>query len=449
MSISAPFQLLEINMISAQDLEPVCRRKMKTYAVAWVHSRRKLSTRIDTQGHTDPTWNDKFVFRVDDEFLHRDTSYVTIEMYAVHWFRDVHVGTIRVIVGNLIPTISQRRHHREEVELGMRFVALQVWRPSGRPQGILNIGVALLDSTMSSMPLYMQTGSSAVGYRHLMGEEDPFQNSIINPVSSTCKSSNFQHLLNGLINPELRRTKSDSSSILESELKPKGSSIVNGGSMVNAWETGKANTKITTKESSMLNYTSGKIPKKGNSSSIVSGAEKSNPKIRSRGRSIVNNVFDKNTKRGKSSGKSPTGTRSPWLDNGAPKKLGRSTIWTDSELGPSPSEVAAAVARNLQHNKMEETESSMAEGWSLDESIEGLQSKLERWRTELPPLYDRGELSSYMSSRIPTTSASKSTRSGRRNRRKNRSFTCFGNIFGCGITVTCAPGASGSRKKRI
>ncbi|KAE8660087.1 Auxin-responsive protein IAA13, putative isoform 1 [Hibiscus syriacus] len=269
-------------------------------------------------------------------FLQRDTSAVMIEIYAVHWFRDIHVGSVQAIVGNLIQPDSQRRH-RQEIELGMQFVALQVWRPSGRPQGILNIGVALLDNTMRSMPLYWQMGSSAVGYRHLMGEEDPFQNAGVNPVSSTNKSNNYQQLLNGLLKPELRRTKSDSSSVLESDLKPKGSSIVIGGSMVKDPETGKANNKIASRGSSMR-------------------------KTRQRGETWVENT---------------TG-----LDTGAPKKLGGSIIWTDSELGPSPSEVAAAVARNLQYNRMEETGSSVADEWSLDESIEGLQSKLGRWRTD-------------------------------------------------------------------
>ncbi|KAE8735993.1 Auxin-responsive protein IAA13, putative isoform 1 [Hibiscus syriacus] len=434
MSVSAPFQLLEINMISAQDLEPVCRRKMKTYAVAWVHSDRKLSTRIDTQGHTNPTWNDKFVFRVDNEFIQRDTSAVMIEIYAVHWFRDIHVGSVQAIVGNLIQPDSQRRH-RQEIELGMQFVALQVWRPSGRPQGILNIGVALLDNTMRSMPLYWQMGSSAVGYRHLMGEEDPFQNGAgVHPVPSTNKSNNYQQLLNGLLKPELRRTKSESSSVLGSDLKPKGSSIVIGGSTVNDPETGIPNHKIASRGSSMVNYKPYKIPTKGKSSLIENGAEKNNHKIGSRGSSMVNYVFDKNTNREK-------------RGNGA--KLGGSIIWTDSELGPSPSEAAAAVARNLQHNRMEETGSSEADDWSLDESIEGLQSKLGRWRTELPPLYDGGELSSYTSSGVPTTSTVKNAMNDRRNPRgKGRTFTCFGNIFGCSISITCMPAASGSLKKR-
>ncbi|KAJ6769162.1 INGRESSION PROTEIN FIC1 [Salix koriyanagi] len=89
--ILSPFQLLELNVISAQDLAKVSR-KMKTYAVAWIHPDRKLSTRIDSEGRNNPTWNDKFVFRVDDRFLHGDTSAVMIEIYALHWFRDIHVG---------------------------------------------------------------------------------------------------------------------------------------------------------------------------------------------------------------------------------------------------------------------------------------------------------------------------------------------------------------------
>ena len=116
------FQPLEINVISAQDLEPVSK-KMKTYATAWVNSSRKLSSRVDSGGHVNPTWNDKFVFRVDEDFLRQDTSAVQIEIHAVHWFKDTLVGTVRVLVGNLIPPLLRSRHHNH---IGMRFVALQV-----------------------------------------------------------------------------------------------------------------------------------------------------------------------------------------------------------------------------------------------------------------------------------------------------------------------------------
>ncbi|XVE81940.1 hypothetical protein DITRI_Ditri15bG0106700 [Diplodiscus trichospermus] len=475
MNILAPFQLLEINVISAQDLEPVSRRRMRTYAVAWVHQERKLSTRIDTQGHTNPTWNDKFIFRVDEEFLYGDTSAVMIEIYAKHWFRDIHVGTVRAIVGNLIPPISQPRH-RHEVQLGMRFVALQVRRSSGRPQGILNIGVALLDSSMRSMPLYLQMGSSAVGYRHLMGEEDPFQSSNNNPISSTTKSNNNHHqlLLPGLMKPELRRTKSDSSSVFASELRParsmKGSSIINGGSvvngggpmvngsvvygggsmvngsavygggsMVNGSEIGKNNFKVNSRGSSMVNHKFEKINKNKKPSSIVNGLESQGKK------GSENNTNGAKIGLKTPPGKSPSGLRFNALNYGAPNKKGGRAILTDSELGPSPSEVAAAVARNMYLNKIDGAESSIVGGWSLDESIEGLRSKLDRWRTELPPVYDRsGEFSSFMSSGIPT----KNRRDVRRHTDNGGLFSCFGNICGCEISITCGPGGAAAARKR-
>lgn len=121
--VSKNFQLLEINVISAQDLEPLSK-KMKTYATAWVHTRRKLTTRVDTGGHVNPTWNDKFVFRVDEEFLRQDTSAVQIELHTVHWFKDALVGSVRVLIGNLFPPLL--RSQPQNNHIGMRFVALQV-----------------------------------------------------------------------------------------------------------------------------------------------------------------------------------------------------------------------------------------------------------------------------------------------------------------------------------
>ena len=38
-------------------------------------------------------------FAVDEEFLYNDTSAIMIEIYALHWFKDIHVGTVRVLVG--------------------------------------------------------------------------------------------------------------------------------------------------------------------------------------------------------------------------------------------------------------------------------------------------------------------------------------------------------------
>ncbi|XP_011077131.1 uncharacterized protein LOC105161211 [Sesamum indicum] len=145
-----PLQLLDVSLISAQDLSPVCK-SMRTYAVAWINPNRKLTTRTDQQGHTHPTWNEKFSFRVDTKSLISENSAMTVEIYTVSWFRDVLVGTVRVLISDLLAPPSGIP--LQNLPRSTRFIALQVRRPSGAPQGILNMGVSLLDTTMRSMPL--------------------------------------------------------------------------------------------------------------------------------------------------------------------------------------------------------------------------------------------------------------------------------------------------------
>ena len=681
--VMAPFQLLELNVISAQDLASP-GRNIKTYAVAWVHPDRKLSTRVDTQGRTNPTWNDKFVFRVDDEFLYNDTSAIMIEIYALHWFKDVHVGTVRVLVGNLIPPPSRPN---DRAPVGMRFVALQVRRPSGRPQGILNIGITVLDSSMRSMPLYT-LNSSAVGYRHLMGEKDAYDSH--NHLSPHVFAAGGG---GGGGKNELRRTKSDTSSVLASEAvmrhqraimnNEKANSAISGSEVSdnnkmnknkkkNKKNKKKKNKTSSSKASSILSSVSGKftsssalsdtiVPwkvKNGKTSSTPSdthvqqlppppppfnGEEQYEIEVdhdhdhhdhddndigdQQKEVSSVNSVSEdsttdtdnnekhnnayqvkatpkrhfppspavapagfKNSPKPKFK-KSPTMPeyknspkpqyknsplpefknspkpqfykspmpeyknspkpkfmRSPTMPEyknspkpqfknspmpefknspmrtqfrnspmpefknsplqqvrnspkpefrNSPKPQFRNSpavvpqfrnspavskfnpamgfggshrgtpmhpygkmngpfeyatpmrsnlgnikpvIMTESELGPSASEVAAAMARK----PVIDEENSTVGGWSLDESVEGLQSKFERWRTDLPPVVDHGELSSF-----PTTSTKTSRHSRRHTDGGNGLFSCFSNICGVECSIVCGgdPKAKAKAKK--
>ncbi|XP_054808000.1 uncharacterized protein LOC129310158 [Prosopis cineraria] len=570
--LPAPFQLLELNVISAQDLSPVSR-SMRTYAVAWIHPDRKLSTRVDTHGHKNPTWNDKFVFRVDEDFLYADTSAIMIDIYALHWFKDIHVGSVRVLIANLIP--YPRRNNPSS---GMRFGALQVRRPSGRPQGILNIGVAVLDSSMRSMPLYTHN-PSAVGYRHLMGEKDAYE--YHNHMSPRHVSK-----------PELRRTKSDTSSMISARqqrlrgTRGKPSSALSS-SEANSKKSSRRKSRSRSRASSRVSGSEvseggGKFGKPTSvlsepgagrqwrakferPDSMLSGSDLSEKPIMVKSTSPSRNVKDsdvidhkshklqapeslttqsettddtpdttekfnafenqrlfhktndvyevkaspkqqfrnspgpkllqtppvgfggshKNTPMHPTAGyggsrkntpmhptvgyggshkntplhqavgyggsrkATPKGTPlhsigkfNPALEYATPRRsnLGgiAPPVITESELGPSPSEVAAALAKNP---KIDEGENSTVGGWSLDESVEGLQSKLERWRTELPPVYDRGELSSYPAS----TKSKKSMHNRRHTDGGNGLFSCFSNLCGCECSIVC--GGDNSKKK--
>ncbi|XP_031114109.1 uncharacterized protein LOC116017631 [Ipomoea triloba] len=162
---SPSHHILEITLISAQDLASVSKSQ-RSYALIWVNPGKKRSTSIDSKGLTNPTWNHKFSFRVDHDFLGSDDSAVNVEIYSVSWFRDVLVGTVRINVKHLLapptPSISQEGNKNE------RFMALQIRRPSGDPQGMLNMGVALFNSASRSKPVYSEVSGTSSDCRDLL-----------------------------------------------------------------------------------------------------------------------------------------------------------------------------------------------------------------------------------------------------------------------------------------
>ncbi|KAJ1414673.1 C2 domain [Sesbania bispinosa] len=153
-------QVLEINLISAQGLKPPSspRRRFQTYAVTWIDPSTKLRTRVDKIGGQNPTWNDKFLFRVTPEFLASDTSGVCIAIYAIGTFRDHLVGTVRFLISNILSSDADR---------APCFSAFQIRRPSGRFYGVMNIGAMVIEGSSFPAP----DNISAIGYRDLMGEK--------------------------------------------------------------------------------------------------------------------------------------------------------------------------------------------------------------------------------------------------------------------------------------
>ncbi|KAJ8540254.1 hypothetical protein K7X08_030173 [Anisodus acutangulus] len=106
--------------------------------------------------------------KVNDEFLYAEDSAVHVEIYTVSWFRDVLVGTIHVLLNNLINPFVKFQN-----STGKRFVALQIRRPSGNPQGILNMGVVIIESSMKSMPLLGNEimDPSSLDYRDILDKK--------------------------------------------------------------------------------------------------------------------------------------------------------------------------------------------------------------------------------------------------------------------------------------
>lgn len=155
---------LELNIISAQDLKEInLFGRMQTYGVAWINFEDKPKTQIDRIGGANPTWNDKLIFRVEERFLHSETSALMVEIYCVGYLRDTLVGTVRVLISNLLKGYGSKDFS------GMTFSALQIRRPSGRPQGILNLGSMILDGLDLERMNRFSPLRRGVRYRDLMG----------------------------------------------------------------------------------------------------------------------------------------------------------------------------------------------------------------------------------------------------------------------------------------
>ncbi|KAF0933407.1 hypothetical protein E2562_018514 [Oryza meyeriana var. granulata] len=143
------FQMLEVTVISAQDLHRRFGRRVRAYAVAWADDAHKLRTDVDLAGGADPTWNDRFLFRVDDEFLQSDTAAVTVEVRAARRLLggDAVLGVTRIVVSTFVGP-SGLTSSSTRGTTGRQVASLQLRRPrSLRPQGIVNVAVALLDAT--------------------------------------------------------------------------------------------------------------------------------------------------------------------------------------------------------------------------------------------------------------------------------------------------------------
>ena len=82
--------------------------------------------------------------------------------------------------------------------------------------------------------------------------------------------------------------------------------------------------------------------------------------------------------------------------------------------------------------------------WADEDSVEGLKTKIERWRTELPPVYDTK--SSGQNLKLMPSSQRSIIRPKPKRRSRNRAslFSCF--ALGCEISISC--GGKGKPKKR-
>ncbi|GJN34719.1 hypothetical protein PR202_gb23410 [Eleusine coracana subsp. coracana] len=130
---------VEVTVGSARDLKNVNWRNgdLKPYAVLWIDSGAKVSTRVDVDGGESPTWDDKLLVplppssRLDDAVLYVDVVHAN----AGEGVKSPLVGSARLPLRDILDDAG--------VGGGKASRTLRLKRPSGRPQGKLDIRVAV------------------------------------------------------------------------------------------------------------------------------------------------------------------------------------------------------------------------------------------------------------------------------------------------------------------
>ncbi|WCJ36689.1 Calcium-dependent lipid-binding (CaLB domain) family protein [Euphorbia peplus] len=131
---------LEVTIKSAKDLKNINWRHgpLRPYAVIWVDPNTKCSTRVDEEGDMTPFWDQTLVIplppggRIEDHTLSIDIVHAGAEEDTKPLIGSARLSLVDVI---------------DDVGIGERALrSLQIKRPSGRPQGKLDIYVTIKES---------------------------------------------------------------------------------------------------------------------------------------------------------------------------------------------------------------------------------------------------------------------------------------------------------------
>ncbi|XP_062093402.1 uncharacterized protein LOC133799397 [Humulus lupulus] len=140
--ISAPrLREIEVLIISAQGLKNVKHvTKMRSYAEVYVERDIHVArTHVDEKGETDPTWNEVVKVKFREGLPESDVlAALNVDIYAHgHVMREKPVGSARVLLCDVL----KGGDAAEPADNPVQVMTVQVWRPSGRPHGLLNLWV--------------------------------------------------------------------------------------------------------------------------------------------------------------------------------------------------------------------------------------------------------------------------------------------------------------------
>lgn len=138
LSLSLKMQL-KLFLNSAYDLKNVNWRygDLQPYAVAWIDSSGKWCTKIDVYNGENPVWNEMFTIHLPS-VSRPETAILHIDIVHAKSAADMKplIGSAKMPLRAALDGASSQ---------GKAYFSLMLERPSGRPQGILEIQIEILD----------------------------------------------------------------------------------------------------------------------------------------------------------------------------------------------------------------------------------------------------------------------------------------------------------------
>uniref|UniRef100_A0A0D9XH34 C2 domain-containing protein n=1 Tax=Leersia perrieri TaxID=77586 RepID=A0A0D9XH34_9ORYZ len=159
---------VEVTVSSARDLKNVNWRNgdLKPYAVLWIDSGAKCSTRVDIDNGENPTWDDKLTVplpptsRLDDAVLYLDVVHANA------------ADGVKPLVGSASLPL---RDVLADAGIGGRASrSLRLKRPSGRPQGRAEVRVAVREPARYYDPSPAPAGYPAPYQQQQQYSRDPY-----------------------------------------------------------------------------------------------------------------------------------------------------------------------------------------------------------------------------------------------------------------------------------
>ncbi|KAL3700052.1 hypothetical protein R1sor_018074 [Riccia sorocarpa] len=140
MSSTYEERTLELQIVSAVDVKKVKNLGAQhCYVVAYIYQNQQKQSQPDRTGGQNPVWNTKLKLECEEELLYSPDAFLTVEIKCHGTLRNKVVGKVTVPLRELL----SKQENPKGGSTDGQVMAYDVYRPSGKVQGTLNMAVKL------------------------------------------------------------------------------------------------------------------------------------------------------------------------------------------------------------------------------------------------------------------------------------------------------------------